>query len=107
MKKQPINPNDQFDPDDNGTDADDALNHTADISVEELDNMLTTPDRHLEDESGEQTLSGDAAGLETDDDTFQNMKDVGLIDQDVSREDQPELDIAKEIEEAEKYHRDN
>lgn len=55
---------------------------------------------------GDQTVSGENPDPESDDDTLQNVHDVGLgLDEDYDNP-QP-LDIAKDVEEAERAHRDD
>jgi hypothetical protein len=55
--------------------------------------------------TGEESVSGDTPDPESDDDTLENAHDVGLgLDEDY--DDPQPLDIAKDVEEAERLHRD-
>ena len=76
------------------------------LILEELDDSTndtigeTTPPSVL----GEQSVSGDMPDPESDDDTLANMKQVGL-QTDADYDNQEELNIAEDVEEAEKLHR--
>jgi hypothetical protein len=56
--------------------------------------------------TGEQTISGDMPDIESDDDLLQNAKDVGMqLEED--DEHPQELDIARDIDNAEKHFRES
>lgn len=58
------------------------------------------------DEVSENGVSGPTADPESDDDMLQNEHEVGLYT-DADEDEAPELNIADQIEKAEKYHHDH
>lgn len=77
-----------------------------DLILDELEDATndTLSDNPSPSVVGEQSVSGDMPDPESDDDTLANMKQVGL-QTDSDYDNQEELNIAEEVEEAEKLHR--
>lgn len=60
------------------------------------------------DDGGESAVSGDAPDVESDDNVLDNMHDVGLhLNESDDGEEVEPLNIAKDVEEAEKFHKDH
>lgn len=73
-------------------------------SLEELFADELADEENMEDaEDGEEALSGDNAGLETDDDMLEASHEVGLRTDEDYENPQP-LNIAEDIEKAERAH---
>ncbi|MEO8581383.1 MAG: hypothetical protein ABI425_02250 [Patescibacteria group bacterium] len=75
------------------------------IPVEKMD-AVSNDSPLSPNEKSERAVSGSNPGVESDDNMLDNEKEVGLYT-DVTEDDAPDLNIADQVEKAEKYHQDH